>query len=315
MNKHRWWMMLVVVALLAGGCASVKPGAPATIESDEGVMMGGAMPEALPMEAAPPEAARVVSTNGAIDAVGDLPDRMIIYNGSLSLVVDDTLTTAEKVTTMVQQWDGYVASSDSYAIADGLMRVEMSLRVPAEHFNEAMNALRALSDDIRQDSISSSDVTEEYVDLDSRLRALEAKADRLTELMDRAEDTEAVLAVYRELSATEQEIERVKGRMRYLERHAAMGSIDVTLIPRESEKPIEIGGWEPKGVVKHAVQALIDTYHVLATVVIWLVIYGLPMALLAWLLFLIIRWLCRRLLCRKRKARAKATTPPPSPSP
>ncbi len=298
MKRWRWPALLLIVAIGVAGCAShVAP----TRMAEGGI----ALPE---QPAGAPEAIARLATDEAvvteITANGEpaMPERMIIYNGTLSLVVDDTLATERMITGQVEQWEGYIASSDSYAVGNGLMRVELSLRVPAEQFNEAMNWLRSLSKDIRQDSVSSSDVTEEYVDLQSRLKALEAKAERLEELMEKAEDTEAVLAVYRELSSTQQEIEQIKGRMRYLERRSAMASIDVTLIPRESERPIEVGGWEPKGVAKKAIQALIDTYHLVATLVIWFVIFILPICISLYLLYRIVRWAVRK-VCRKRKKR------------
>ncbi len=307
----RWMGWMVALVLLGtSACAAARP----TMESEAvpmaapAVEVGGGAPvmsePAMPMEDA-------AETNLAL-AGDDLPDRMIIYNGSLSMVVPDPEATASEITGMVDGWDGYIASSSSYAMGDGLMRIEMSLRVPAEHFNEALNHLRTLSDDIRQDSVSSSDVTEEYIDLDGRLRALEAKAERLEELMDQAEDTEAVLAIFRELSETQQEIEQVKGRMRYLERRSAMATIDVTLLPKEAEKPIEIGGWEAKGVAKKAIQALIDTYHFFATVVIWLVIYLLPVGVLLFLVAKLFYRLCRRTLCRNGRKRREKTEPPTS---
>ncbi len=308
----RWmrWILAMALVLSAAACAARQPAAiPATMEPE-------AMPMAAPVadlgvEEVALRPADAGEANVAL-AEDDLPDRMIIYNGTLSMVVPDPEATEREITAMVDTWEGYIASSSSYAVGDGLVRIEMSLRVPAEHFNEAMNRLRSLSDDIRQDSVSSNDVTEEYVDLEGRLQALEAKADRLEELMEQAEDTEAVLAVYRELSETQQEIEQVKGRMRYLERRSAMATIDVILMPREAEKPIEIGGWEAKGVAKKAIQALIDTYHFFATLIIWLVIYILPVGVLLFLVVKLLYRLCRRTICRHGWTRKGKTAPPTS---
>ncbi len=311
MKRWMGWMVALALLLSASACASdratMEPEAAMTMEAPAPMAARAVSDEAVP---APVEALNEAGGSALPDELPD--DRMIIYNGSLSMVVPDPEATASEITGMVDTWEGYIASSSSYAVGDGLVRVEMGLRVPAEHFNEAMNHLRTLSDDIRQDSVSSSDVTEEYVDLEGRLRALEAKADRLEELMDQAEDTEAVLAVYRELSETQQEIEQVKGRMRYLERRSAMATIDVTLLPKEAEKPIEIGGWEAKGVAKKAIQALIDTYHFLATLVIWLVIYFLPVGVLFFLVVKLLYWLCRRTLCRDGGKRQDKGEPPTS---
>jgi hypothetical protein len=233
--------------------------------------------------------------------------RMIIYNGDLSMVVKDVEETQAAVVDLVEDADGYMVSSGSYAYGDGLRRASLRVRVPAEQFNDVMDALRELALDIEQDSISSQDVTQEYVDLESRLKALEAKADRLEELMDQAEDTEAVLAVYEELSETQVRIEETKGRMRYLERSAAMATINVELTPDEALKPVEVAGWRPQGTVKRAVEALIEIFQFLVDALIWVVLVVVPVLLfIGLLIFALIKLLGLIFGRKKRRSQSDA---------
>jgi hypothetical protein len=206
-------------------------------------------------------------------------ERMIIYNGALELTVEEPLEAQDEVARLIEGLDGYVVSSESYRFREDLFSVNMRLRVPAEAFSEAMATLRGMAIQVTRDQVSTEDVTQEYVDLEARLSALEAKAERLEELMEEAEDTEAVLAVYQELSATQADIEHVKGRMRYLERSAAMATISVVLQPDEAARPVEIAGWRPQGTAKRAVEALIRTYQFLLDAAIWFLIYILPVLL------------------------------------
>jgi hypothetical protein len=246
---------------------------------------------------------RTLASGSVVDV--DIPDRMIIRNGYLNLVVKDTLATQTEIGRLMDSLDGYIFSEDSYRYAEGLTQVEMSLRVPADRFNEAMVQLRGMATEVTRDSVSSDDVTEEYVDLESRLRALEVKATKLEELMDRAEDTEAVLQVYQELSATQQEIEHVKGRMRYLERSAAQATINVSLTPDELAQPVEIAGWRPQGTLKQAVEALIHTVQFLVEALIWILIYIVPVLLVFGLcLWGMIKLF--KLLFRRRKPQSKS---------
>jgi len=245
----------------------------------------------------------LVASGNVVDV--DITDRMIIRNGYLNLVVKDTLATQTEIGRLMDSVDGYIFSEDSYRYAEGLTQVEMSLRVPADRFDEAMAQLREMATEVTRDSVSSDDVTEEYVDLESRLRALEVKATKLEELMDRAEDTEAVLQVYQELSATQQEIEHVKGRMKYLERSAALATIDVSLTPDELAQPMEIAGWRPQGTLKQAVEALIHTAQFLVEALIWILIYIVPVLLVIGLCV----WGALKLfklLFRRRKPRSKS---------
>lgn len=216
-----------------------------------------------------------IEEGGADLAAVDLP-RMIIYTGELSLVVDDVSTAQADVVSLVERVGGYVAAANSYAYSDGLRRISLTLRVPADAFNATMDGLRDLALEVRQDSISSQDVTQEYVDLSSRLTALEAKAKRLEELMDEAEDTEAVLAVYEELSETQIQIEETRGRMRYLERRSDMATITVELTPDALSRPVEVAGWRPQGTVKRAIETLIEIFQFLVDALIWIILVVVP---------------------------------------
>jgi hypothetical protein len=207
------------------------------------------------------------------------PTKMIIYNAELYLVVKDSGAAEEDITKMVEGLEGYVSNSSSYTYSGGLRRITLTLRLPAEKFNEAMSALRDMAMEVTQETIGTQDVTQEYVDLESRLRALEAKADRLEQLMEEAEDTEAVLAVYDQLSQTQIEIEQTKGRMQYLERSAAMATITVSLTPDELSQPIEVAGWRPGGVAKESFQALIKAFQWLINALIRIVILVIPVSL------------------------------------
>jgi hypothetical protein len=237
------------------------------------------------------------------------PTKMIIYNADLSLVVKDSGVAEEDITKMVEGLEGYVSNSSSYSYSGGLRRITLTLRLPAEKFNEAMSALRDMAMEVTQETIGTQDVTQEYVDLESRLRALEAKADRLEELMDQAEDTEAVLAVYDQLSQTQLEIEQTKGRMQYLERSAAMATITVSLTPDELSQPLEVAGWHPGGVAKESLQALIKAFQWLINALIRIVILIIPVSLfVGGVLYLFIKVLG---LIFGRRRRAPKTPPAP----
>lgn len=111
-------------------------------------------------------------------------------------------------------------------------------------------------------------MTEQYTDLQSRLRNPEATGAQLQKIMERADKTEDVLAVYNQLSQTRGEIEQVKGRIQYLERSAALSSITVDLIPDSLAQPIAVGGWRPTGTARSAIEALVRTLQGLADVAI-----------------------------------------------
>ena len=290
----------VLVALLLTGCAA-EPSRLSAEDRNESLSFEA--PEPLPVVTMVAEK-RVEVTTSASGDLGEIPERMIVYTGDLAMVVADTDAVQRQIEVLVEEAEGYIASVESYTVSEGVRRTDLSLRVPAETFNSTMDALRKMALEVTRESVSTQDVTEEYVDLTARLRALEAKAARLEELMERAEDTEAVLAVYRELSATQVEIEQTKGRMQYLERQSAMATIHVELTPDELARPLEVAGWRPQGTVKHAIEALIKTFQFLIDALIWLIIWVLPVVVfLGLLIFLFVKLL--RLLFGRRKRRQK----------
>ncbi len=272
--RYKIVLLLMLVALLGAACGrggySAMPG--------DAVYEEKAVMEEVEYDAGAPEP-MMDSDDGSISA-NALPDveltRMIIYNGDLDIIVKDTTKAQEDIVDLVEGMDGYIVNVSSYAYGGGLMNVHLTLRVPADAFNAAMAAIRNIAMDINSENVSSQDVTQEYVDLESRLRALEVKAARLEELMEAAEDTEAVLAVYQELALTQQHIEETKGRMRYLERSSAMATIDVQLTPDAVSQPVEVAGWRPQGTMKRAIEALIRTFQWIVDVLLWIILYIAP---------------------------------------
>lgn len=96
-------------------------------------------------------------------------------------------------------------------------------------FNEALQALRDLAVDVKSESTSGQDVTEEYVDLEARLRNLEASETQLLDLMKQAGTVEEILKVQQQLVNTREQIEQIKGRMQYLQESSALAYISVSL--------------------------------------------------------------------------------------
>ena len=155
-------------------------------------------------------------------------ERMIVRTGDMSLVVEDVPVAIDEITWMADGFEGYVVSSRVWKERERLAG-SIAIRVPAEHFDDAMRTLRELAVDVTSERTSSKDVTEEYVDLSAKLQNLEATEEQLLRIMEKAETVEDILDVQRELSRTRGEIEQTKARMQYLERTSATSLIDIRL--------------------------------------------------------------------------------------
>jgi hypothetical protein len=224
-------------------------------------------------------------------------EHLIIRDASLSLVVPDTEAAIVEINDLVDELGGYVVESSVYQYQEG-MQASVMIRIPAESLDTALEQIRDLATEVRHENISGRDVTEEYVDLQSRLRYLEATEARLLEFLEEAEDTEAALAVYEQLQRIQADIEHVKGRTQYLEQSAAMATVNLDITPDELAQPIQVGGWHPEGTARDAVQSLIRVLQFLVDALIVIVILIIPVLLaiaipIAGLIFLVrafFRW-------------------------
>lgn len=226
-------------------------------------------------------------------------DRMIIWNADISLTVQDTQAAIGQAQAVAQNLGGYTIGTESWK-SDGQLYARLTVRVPADKFEAAMAQLRDLALEVNRESATSEDVTDQYVDLESRLRHLEAKEAQLTQFLEDAEDTEAVLDVYDHLAETQAEIEQVKGRMAYLEKLSAMATISVELYPEEAPPEVLEEGWKPGFTLRNAARALVNTLQVIGDVLIWIAVYLLPILLVVGVPVAVVVWIVRR----RRRARS-----------
>lgn len=234
-------------------------------------------------------------------------DRLVIKNASLNLVVKDPQASLDQVTALAERVGGFVVSSRTYKQgydSEGVAMLygEISIRVPAERFNETLAELRGASVRVENESISGDDVTAQYTDLQSQLKNLQAAEEQLTAIMKDAKRTEDVLNVYNQLVSIRGQIEQIKGQIKYYEESAAMSLITMTLMPDIASQPITPEAWAPEGVAKQAIEALVNTLQALGTAVIWFGIYTLPLLLLIGLPIAAVIFGLRRLLRRGPKA-------------
>jgi hypothetical protein len=236
---------------------------------------------------------------------------LVIRSANLTLVVKDPAATAREIRDLAEEMGGFVVFSNIYQTSYNggtTTQASLNIRVPSERLDEALERLRGMSGEPpRREEVRGEDVTQQYVDLKSRLRNLEATEEQLLEIMEAATETEDVLRVFEQLQGIREQIEVLKGQIQYFEDAARLASIQIELIPDELAQPLQIGRWQPQGTAKEALEALIRTLQLLANLAIWLVIYVTPVLLVIFgPMALVIRAVLRR--TRRRKAAQKAST-------
>lgn len=302
-------IILLMAVFVLAGCASAAKNE--SIGSGERDFAEGAPP--MPAEAPSLEYSKDAITAYEQSVTTQSVERMVIRDANLSIVVNDPTAVMEDISRMAESMEGFVVNSNLYQTqtVSGLEvpEAQITVRVRADLLDEALTQIKAHVDDpdndVLYENVSGQDVTQEYTDLNSRLRNLEDTAEQLREIMDDAVKTEDVLQVFNELKNVNEQIEVLKGQIQYYEQSAKLSAITVTIKAKESVQPIQVGGWEPKGVAKDAVESLIRAYQTIADAVIWIVIFCLPIAIpVGLVLFFVIRGIVK--WNQKRKAKKSA---------
>ncbi|MDQ3855051.1 MAG: DUF4349 domain-containing protein, partial [Chloroflexota bacterium] len=234
-------------------------------------------------------------TDTATDA-GSTVGRMVVQSASLSVEVDDVKASLSQAQQLASSLGGVVQSSNTRQEGENLV-ADLTIAVPAERFTAALKALREMSKEVVSETVQGQDVTEEYVDLQSRARNLEATEKSLITLMGRATTVGDVLNVQRELTRVQGELEQLQGRMQYLKTKSDSSTITVSLRPvvaPATRSPEPAPGWSPAGVAARAWNASLAVLQAIATVAISVAVFVWWLVPVALVLFLVMRRLAHR---------------------
>ena len=206
----------------AAGGAAAEP-APAMASDGQGQPGGGtssaAAPPAGPSGSMPSQALLASNDVAAAKTVPDAPHSaaMLVYTASLGMAVYQVEPGLDGVEKIAREVGGYLSSRQDTSI---------TVRVPRDRFDEAVGRIEKLGDVTHRD-IKAQDVTDEFVDLQARLKNAYSIRDRLQDLLSRAAVKEA-LDIEKELGRVTEDIERMEGRMKLLRDQIAFSTITVS---------------------------------------------------------------------------------------
>ncbi|MBD1224336.1 DUF4349 domain-containing protein [Virgibacillus halodenitrificans] len=154
--------------------------------------------------------------------------RKIIYTANLEIEVNSYEKALKNIQKKVEVYQGYIVESTMFEEEENKGTSGfITVRVPQEKFREFIQLVEDGSENVLSSSISGQDVTEEYVDLESRLRSKQVVEERLLSYMKKAEKTEDLLAISKDLASVQEEIDQIKGRMKYLENKSELATITI----------------------------------------------------------------------------------------
>jgi len=240
------------------------------------------------------------STNGSA-----VIDRLLIREGNLTVAVNDTVEARVKIQGIVEDLAGQgayvVSASESGRGENRQPYVQMTVRVPVGQFDLVMDQIADMAVRVDERYQTSQDVTEEYVDLEGRIDAMEISIDRLKEFMRGATLTEDLLSAEAQLAQREAELEALQGRLNYLAQSAALSLIHINLSPYELSEPIDTS-WKPAETFRASLENLLESLKGFAD---FLIRFGV--SVLPWLIFFgLIIWGVVAIVRRRSRKKASA---------
>jgi hypothetical protein len=239
-------------------------------------------------------------------------DRKIIRNAELTMEVASTTQTQQKIVSIAEARGGFVVTSeakqrDSQEPAQRTLDIKLVVRIPENQFGIALDEIRALASNVPEAKISGQDVTEEFIDLEARIKTQIALEQQFLQIMKQAHKVEDALEVQRQIADVRTEIEKLEGRKHFLENRSSLSTITINIM---TPKPMVV---VPTTGFRHSVsEAVSDSIEVGAAIMIFFVRFAIVMLPVGVFVLLpsglVLRYFIRRAK-RMRLAHALSATP------
>ncbi|WP_369249841.1 DUF4349 domain-containing protein [Streptomyces sp. R41] len=295
---HAMAGVLLAAALALAGCSGANDSA----SSDSGGGNKAAAPGAA--EQADSGAAGSSAANGSkATAPPKITASHIIRTASLTVQVKDVPKALDEARATAENAGGYIGNETTTRDEKGHERTRVVLRVPTEEYDQVLADLEGAGKVVER-TAKAQDVTDQVVDVESRIKSQRASVARVRELMDRATKLSDVVTLEGELSSRESDLEALLAQQASLKDRTSLATITLSL----SETPVKKA--EKKDEDPGFVDALTGGWHVLVTMLRWIALaIGAVLPFAAGLALIALVWM--RLVqprLSRRAAPAPATT-------
>jgi hypothetical protein len=233
----------------------------------------------------PAQAPSKLTPEAAFRATTEINYRKIIRNAEITIEIDSPAEGRRKIEAIAESHGGFVVASEVTDHGDDEAGVQtvitVIVRVPAQNFFAVVEDIRKVGKKLRREKISGQDVTEEYVDLEARLKAKKALEAQYLEILKRAKGVTDALEVQKAMAEVRGEIEQMEGRRRFLENQVDLSSVTVTL-----QTPAPLVATSASGFLQGVKRAFGDGFDAALEIVLWLI--RLMLALIPIILFLVL---------------------------
>ncbi|MEK3886416.1 DUF4349 domain-containing protein [Bacillus sp. FSL K6-3431] len=156
-------------------------------------------------------------------------NRMIIHQAQLRLNVKNLEKAQLTFEKKVNDYGGYIVESNVYRENEDVMSGMITVRIPEKHFQQFLKDAEGEAAEVIERNVTGQDVTEQYVDLESRLKSKRVVEERLLDFMSKASKTEDLLKISNDLSTVQEEIEVIVGQLKFLENQTSYSTIDISM--------------------------------------------------------------------------------------
>jgi hypothetical protein len=168
--------------------------------------------------------------------------RYLIQNARLTLEVGEVVEASNEIQLMVERLGGYVSSVEFYDLTQERRAGRLTLRIPEDKFRETLNQVKELGK-AKNEHIYTDDVTMKYIDLEARLKNLEAQEQRMRDLLERAGNIEEILQIEKELGRIRGDLEAMTAEFKYLQEQVRFSTLDITLQEKDPHSRVVTGGF------------------------------------------------------------------------
>ena len=222
-------------------------------------------------------------------------NRMIIHHARISTNVKDLKKAQHNMEQKVKNYGGYIVESNVYLESDETSSGKMIMRVPEKHFETFLSEAEAEASKVLEKNVTGQDVTEQYVDLSSRVKSKRAVEERLLAFMKEAEKTEDLLKISTDLAKIQEELEVLVGKINYLENQTSFSTIELIMyesriiIPEIENK--DLNTWE-----KTKKQFITSTNSLLSigSGIIVFIVGNLPVLIILAIITVVVVWIIKR---------------------
>jgi len=247
------------------------------------------MPEAAPAPAGTSVGEASSPAGGTVSVV----ERQVVKNDALTLLVSKAEGTAEQIKSIAAEFNGFVDEMNIYEVTDATKSGTVTIRVPAGKLDEAVKKIKTLAIKVEGETISATDVTAQYVDMEARLKNLQAEEAQYLTILKKAKTVDDILKVTENLNWVRSDIESLQAQIKYLASQVEISSITVSLT---EEADVQVWGirWRPLFVIKQAFRSMLDGLSGYANAVIGFVLI-LPVLALWVVTAVAAIWVIRRI--------------------